>query len=134
MIPRIPVKKIMSQRLTTIDYQMNLKAVAAEMASQDVGSLLVTKDDQVVGIVTETDIVRRALAQNMDMNATKVEDLMSYPVYSIDEGESLDKAHEVMGEHHIRHLLVTQKGEPAGMLSVRNLLESVYEWAQKMKS
>ena len=134
MIPRISVKKIMSQRLSTIDYQMNLKSVAAEMASQDVGSLLVTKDSEVVGIITETDIVRRALAQNMDMNSTKVEELMSYPVYSIDEGESLDKAHEVMGEHHIRHLLVTQKGEPAGMLSVRNLLDSVYEWAQKMKS
>ena len=133
MIPRIPVKKVMSQRLATIDHQMNLKAVAMQMASQDVGSLLVTKDSEVVGIVTETDIVRRVLAQDIDLTATKVEEVMSYPVYSIDEGESLDKAHEMMGEHHIRHLLVTQDGKPAGVLSVRNLLESVYEWSQRIK-
>jgi CBS domain-containing protein len=133
MIPRIPVKKVMSQRLTTIDYRKDLKSVAKQMAALDVGSLLVTKDCEVVGIITETDIVRRALAQDVDLGSTKVEELMSYPVHSIDEGESLDRAHQVMGEHHIRHLLVTQEGKPAGVLSVRNLLESVYEWAQRMK-
>ena len=134
MIPRIPIKKVMSQRLATVDYRMDLKSVAKQMATLDVGSLLVTKDSEVVGIITETDIVRRALAQDVDLGSTKVEELMSYPVHSIDEGESLDLAHQVMGEHHIRHLLVTQGGKPAGMLSVRNLLESVYEWAQRMKS
>ncbi len=134
MIPRVPVKKVMSQRLTTIDHRMDLKFVAKQMASEDVGSLLVTKDSEVVGIITETDIVRRALAQDIDLGSTKVEELMSYPVHSIDEDESLDTAHQVMGEHHIRHLLVTQAGKPTGMLSVRNLLESVYEWAQRIKS
>lgn len=134
MIPRIPVKKIMSQRLAAIDHRINLMSVAKQMGSQDVGSLLVTKDSEVVGIITETDIVRRALAQDMDLNSTKVEEVMSYPVHSIDEGESLDKAHEIMGEHHIRHLLVTQGGKPAGMLSVRNLLEAVYEWANRLKT
>ncbi len=134
MIPRIPIKKVMSQRLATVDHRMNLKSVAKQMATLDVGSLLVTKDSEVVGIITETDIVRRALAREVDLGSTHVEELMSYPVHSIDEGESLDRAHEVMGEHHIRHLLVTQGGKPAGMLSVRNLLESVYEWAQRMKS
>ncbi len=134
MIPRIPIKKIMSQRLATIDHQMDLKSVAKQMASLDVGSLLVTKDSEVMGIITETDMVRRALAQDMDLIAVKVEEVMSYPVHSIDEEESLDRAHEVMGEHHIRHLLVTQGGKPSGVLSVRNLLESVYEWAQRMKS
>jgi signal-transduction protein with cAMP-binding, CBS, and nucleotidyltransferase domain len=134
MIPRISVKKVMSQRLATIDYQMNLKAVALQMAAQDVGSLLVTKDNEVVGIITETDIVRRVLARDMDFTSTKVEEVMSYPVYSIDEDESLDRAHEMMGEHHIRHLLVTQGGKPAGVISVRNLLESVYEWARRIRS
>ena len=134
MIPRIPIKKIMSQRLATIDHLMDLKSVAKQMASLDVGSLLVTKDSEVMGIITETDMVRRALAQDMDLIAVKVEEVMSYPVHSIDEEESLDRAHEMMGEHHIRHLLVTQGGKPSGVLSVRNLLESVYEWAQRMKS
>lgn len=134
MIPRIAVKKIMSQRLATIDHQGNLKAVAQQMASQDVGSLLVTKDGEVVGIITETDIVRRVLAKEVDLASARVDEAMSYPVYSIDEEESLDRAHELMGEHHIRHLLVTRSGKPAGMISVRNLLESVYEWARRVKS
>jgi len=114
MIPRIAVKKIMGQRLETIDHQGNLKAVAQPMASQDVGRLLVTKDGGVVGIMTETDVVRRVLASEMDLTSARVEEIMSYPVYSIDEEESLDQAHELMGEHHVRHLRVTCSGKPAG--------------------
>ena len=132
MIPRLSIKKVMRPRLATIDYQKDLKTVAKQMASENVGSLLVTKDDEVVGIITETDLVKRVLARDVDLAGTQVEEVMSYPVYSIDEEESLDKAHEVMGEHHIRHLLVTREGRPAGMISVRNILESVYEWALRM--
>ena len=132
MIPRLPIKKVMSPHLASVDYQKDLKTVAKQMAHQNVGSLMVTKDNEVVGIITETDIVRRVLARDVDMTAAQVEEVMSYPVYSIDEEESLDKAHEVMGEHHIRHLLVTREGKPAGMISVRNILEAVYEWALRM--
>lgn len=128
MIPRITIKKVMSPRLATIDYQKDLKTVAKRMASEDVGSLLVTKDDEVLGIITETDIVKRVLARDVDLTSTPVEEVMSYPVYSIDEGEFLERAHQMMGEHHIRHILVTRQGKPAGMISVRNILESVYDW------
>jgi predicted transcriptional regulator len=133
MIPRLTIKKIMSPRLVTIDYQKDLKTAAKQMACESVGSLVVTKDDEVVGIITETDIIRRVLARDVDLVATQVEEVMSYPVYSIDEDESLDKAHEVMGEHHVRHLLATREGKPSGMISVRNILDSVYEWTLRMK-
>jgi signal-transduction protein with cAMP-binding, CBS, and nucleotidyltransferase domain len=133
MIPRLTIKKIMSPRLVTIDYQKDLKTAAKQMACESVGSLVVTKDDEVVGIITETDIIRRVLVRDIDLTTIQVEEVMSYPVYSIDEDESLDKAHEVMGEHHVRHLLVTREGKPSGMISVRNILDSVYEWTLRMK-
>ncbi len=104
------------------------------MASLDIGSLLVTKDGEVLGIITETDIVRRALAMDVVLEKTAAEEAMSYPVYSIEETEPLATAHEVMGQHHIRHLMVTRAGEPVGMISVRNLLNAVYEWTIRMKS
>ena len=133
MIPRLTIKKVMRPNLVTIDHQKDLKTAAKQMACEGVGSLVVTKDDEVVGIITETDIIRRVLARDIDLTTIQVEEVMSYPVYSIDEDESLDKAHEVMGEHHVRHLLVTCEGKPAGMISVRNILECVYEWALRMK-
>jgi signal-transduction protein with cAMP-binding, CBS, and nucleotidyltransferase domain len=131
MIPQIPIKQVARFRLAAVSYENDLSSVAKEMASQEVGSLLVMKDGEVVGIITETDIVRRVLARNLDLASTHAEEIMSYPVFSLDEEELLEKAHQAMGEHNIRHILVTRGDKPVGVISVRNILESVFEWAQR---
>lgn len=101
------------------------------MTEKNVGSLLVKQDDNYVGILTDTDIVKKVLAKDLDPKKTTVEEIMSYPISSLDEETPLEKAQEMMGEHQIRHLLVTRDGKPIGVISVRSLLNAVYDWMLK---
>ena len=117
------VKEAMSHCVVTIDGQESLRVVAKRMAEVDLGSILVMSGGQVLGIITEADLVRRVLAREADPDALKAEEVMSAPVYAIDEGESLEQAREKMAGHRVRHLLVTSDGKPVGVISARNLLD-----------
>jgi|SRR3990172_5972675 len=133
MIPKIPVKKIMTQNLLSVGPITNVSAAAKLMAEKNVGSLLVKQDDNYVGILTDTDIVKKVLAKDLDPKKTAVEEIMSYPISSLDQEALLEEAQQIMGEQHIRHLLVTCDGQPVGMISVRSLLDAVYDSMLKMK-
>jgi len=132
MIPRLPIHKIMSRLLTSVPSGTTIQSAVQNMSEKDIGSLLIQKDDQYIGIITETDMVKKVMAKGLDPKTTLVDDVMSFPVYSIDENESLNTANEQMGEQKIRHLLVTSQEKPVGFLSVRNLLDSVYEWSVRI--
>ena len=132
MIPRIPVKKVMSTALHALPPQSPAAEAARLMCEKGVGSVLVSDGAQFIGILTETDLVRKVVAPGLDPSSQPIETLMSYPVMSIEEDELLNRANEIMGEHQIRHLLVTKDGVPVGMVTVRNLLSAVYDWALRI--
>lgn len=132
MIPRIPIKKVMSNALHALPPQATAAEAARVMDEKGVGSILIADGATFIGILTETDLVRKILARGMDPSSRTLESIMSYPVVAIEEDESLNRANEMMGEHQIRHLLVTRNGEPVGMVTVRNLLSSVYDWALRI--
>ena len=134
MVPRIPVKKIMAQNLLWVSPTTDVRSAARLMTEKNVGSLLVKQDENYIGILTDTDIVKKVLAMDRDPRKTTVEEIMSYPIASLDEEASLEQAQEMMGERQIRHLLVTRNGQAIGMISVRSLLDAVYDWMLKSKS
>lgn len=76
----------------------------------------------IVGIVTDTDLVRRALASDKDLNSLTVEEIMTSPLCSIEETRTVGDAHDMMGDLGVRHLGVTKGGEVVGVISVRDLL------------
>ena len=132
MIPRIPVKKVMSSALHALSLHAPVADAARLMAEKGVGSVLVMEGNTYIGILTETDLVRKILARGVDPSLEHVESVMSYPVLTIEEDETLNRANEIMGEHQIRHLLVTRQGNPVGIVTVRNLLSAVYDWALRI--
>jgi len=134
MIPRIPVKKIMAQNLLWVGPTTDVRSAAKLMTEKNVGSLLVKQDENYIGILTDTDIVKKVLAMDRDPQKTAVEEIMSYPISSLDAEAPLEEAQKMMGEHHIRHLLVTRHDRPVGMISVRSLLDAVYDWMLKSKN
>ncbi len=116
------VREVMSTQLVCVSPETTALAVSQLMAKRDIGSVLIKSGEQIVGIITEKDLIRKVLAAEVKAGEVKAEALMSSPVASVDQEISLEEAHRMMGEQNIRHLMVTAKGKPVGVISVRSWL------------
>jgi signal-transduction protein with cAMP-binding, CBS, and nucleotidyltransferase domain len=116
------VARIMTKDVKTVDPTTTVRSAAKRMKDARLGSLFVKKGTAIVGIVTDTDLVRRALATDKDLNSLTVEEIMTSPVCSIEETRTIGDAHDMMGDLGVRHLGVTKAGEVVGVISVRDLL------------
>lgn len=126
MIPRVPVGRVMSEKLFTVDQAESASRAAELMTEQGIGAVLITRDGEIIGIVSETDLVRKVLGKGTDPKEVSLESIMSYPPITIDEKEMLEQAYKLMGQNQIRHLVVTRKKEPCGVVSSRSFMESIY--------
>ena len=95
------------------------------MAEKRIGSLLVIEAGEMVGIVTETDVVRKVIAARLPANSTRVGAVMNYPLIQIDINRTVRDASRLMAEKRIRHLAVTEDNKVVGLLSVRDLVKMV---------
>jgi signal-transduction protein with cAMP-binding, CBS, and nucleotidyltransferase domain len=118
----LTLREMMTKNLKTISSSATVQEAARRMQQEKVGSLLVERDGQIVAIVTETDIVRKAVARGTDLGKEKVDAIMSTPVNAIDIQRTPQDAHDMMADLGVRHLAVTDKGKIMGLLSVRDLL------------
>ncbi len=112
----------MTSPVLSIDSKANVNDVTQLMEDKNVGSLLVTEGLEYIGIVTERDLTRKVLRQNLDTETTKVTDIMSSPIMTLDGGRPVTEANQFMADKKIRHLAVTDEGKIVGMLSVKDLV------------
>ena len=113
---------LMHREVETTTVDSTLREVAGRMGEKKIGSLLVEKDGKIVGIVSETDLSRKAVAHGLDPERTKVGDIMSSPIISIDVKGSAEDANDLMKSNGVRHLVVMDGEKVAGIISVRDLL------------
>jgi CBS domain-containing protein len=78
-----------------------------------------------VGIVTESDIVRKVIGEDRGHYQVSVESIMSSPVVGIEERRPITEAADLMNKHRTRHLGVTKAGILVGVVSVRDFLRPV---------
>ncbi len=123
-----PLAVIMNRRMRTVPADASLSQAAILMRDERTGALLVTEGGRHVGIVSETDLVRRGLAEHLDANVEPVRRIMSQPIISIEIDRTAHEASDVMAERGIRHLAVTEDHEIVGLLSVRDLLRYFKNW------
>jgi signal-transduction protein with cAMP-binding, CBS, and nucleotidyltransferase domain len=112
----------MNRNIQKIDHQASVQEAALRMKEKKIGALLVEKAGQYVGIITETDIVRKAAALGLDLKKETANSIMSGPVITLDQQCTPRDAHDLMGESGVRHLGVTQNGKIVGIVSVRDIL------------
>lgn len=109
--------------VVTIDPSATVEEASKLMLAESVGVLVVMREDEALGIISERDIVRRVVAQRGDAARAKVEDAMSAPVRTVDEDTTTHEALALMHEGRFRHLPVVDcQGRVVAMLSVRDLL------------
>ncbi len=123
-----PLGVMMSRSLRSIPPDASLLEAARLMRDSKIGALLVEDREQFVGVVSETDLVRKAMAGGEDPLGQPVKSVMSSPIITIEIDRSAHDASDQMAEHGIRHLAVTQDGEIVGMISVVDLLRYFKNW------
>jgi signal-transduction protein with cAMP-binding, CBS, and nucleotidyltransferase domain len=128
------VAQIMTKRPKSIGPKVSIASAAKTMRQARVGSLFVKKGKHLVGIVTDTDIVRRAVASGKPLSKLTVEKIMTTPVCTIEGRESVDDAQTMMADLGVRHLGVTKNGEIMGVISVRDVLSFYKRYAQSKLS
>ncbi len=116
------VADYMSHEVRSIHLEASLKEAGRLLQKYKVGSLLVDDGKRYVGIITDTDLSRKGVAQGLDPEATRVKKCMSRPVISIEDNEPLQEAVRLMKSKGIRHLAVTEDNTIIGVLSVSDVL------------
>jgi len=96
---------------------------AALMASKNIGSLLIGEGDQVVGIVTERDIVRKMAAAGRSPMETVVREIMDAPVHYVHTRHTNEECMALMTERRLRHLPVLEEGKLIGLVSIGDLVK-----------
>ena len=120
-----PLGLLMATSTATIGSEESMFAAAVQMTERRIGSLLTMEAGALVGVVTESDLVRKGLATNVDPGKTRISAVMSSPLLTIDVNCSIRDASQVMAERGVRHLGVSEHGKIVGMLSIRDLLKMV---------
>ena len=111
------VKDLMTKRTLTIDSQSTVFEAAQLMSQKGVGDLIVVENEMPVGIVTESDFVRRLVAKQRPFD-TKVSDVMTKPLITISPDASIKEAARKMVKHGIRRLPVLKDHRLMGILVV----------------
>jgi len=119
-----PIKSFMvpSEKFVTVERGTDVQTAAGIMRDRRINSLFVTNGKEIIGILTDTDMVRRVVAAEVDFLTTTAEKIMSAPILTIEGDKSVLDASDLMAQTRVRHLGVTQDGKLIGMISVRDIL------------
>ena len=122
------VAEYMSPDVRSVHRSATIKEAGRLLQKWKVGSLLVDDGSRYIGIITDTDLSRKAVAKGLDPNTTTVTACMTKALVTIEDSEALSEALALMKKNGIRHLPVTEDGTIIGVLSVADLLRA-YETA-----
>jgi CBS domain-containing protein len=115
------VEEIMTRDLRTVDASDSVVDAARVMNEADIGDVVVVSGGQVRCIVTDRDIVVRAIAEGRDPQSTSVGDVCTSDLETIEPGASIDDAVRRMRESDVRRLPVVKDGRPVGIVSLGDL-------------
>ncbi len=98
----------------------NVYEVAVKMKNLDCGAIPICENDQLLGMITDRDIVVRGVAEKRP-NSTKVTDIMSEHLITADPGMSIDDAANLMANHQIRRLPIVENNRLVGICALGDL-------------
>ena len=115
------VDECMCCNVTSVKPDTTLRECAKIMSNDDIGCVPVCNDNELVGIITDRDIVLRAVAENKDVNTLTAKDIMTINPYTCECGCDIDEAEKVMSEFQIRRIPIMENGKIVGMLTLGDL-------------
>jgi CBS domain-containing protein len=122
----------MTEKVELIDPNTTIRDVAKRMRADNIGALPVGENDRLIGMVTDRDIVVRAVAENLSAGNTSARDVMSEHVYWCFDDADVEKAAETMAKHQVRRLpVINHDKRLVGIVSLADLGRSAERAATK---
>jgi CBS domain-containing protein len=128
------VVKDKKANILSVDYHTTIKEAIDLMVSKKIGAILVEKDDRIVGIWTERDLLRNMSLPGFDPKRSLIGKHMSSPLHSASHDTTIIALCDMFLGLFIRHVLIEKDGEYVGLLSIGDVLRaSLLEQDQKIK-
>ena len=105
------VQQIMHKNVHLADPNMTIRDAARAMRADNIGALPIGENDRLIGMITDRDIVMRAVAEDRSAGNTSVRDVMSEGICYCYEDDDVKQAAKVMAEHQVRRLPVLNRGK-----------------------
>ncbi|HYB85028.1 MAG TPA: CBS domain-containing protein [archaeon] len=122
------VADFMSKHIVTSNPEEHISQIAASMRRHNVGSIVIMKNQRLVGILTERDFVRIVEKVGMLLKEDLAKHFMAKPVITVQTSAPIADAMKLMQTNHIRHLVVLDKDlRMVGMISARDLVQAAQE-------
>ena len=130
----LKAKDLKNQEVHTIEWDHTVFEALVVMSSKNVGALPVVKHGEVVGIISERDYARKLILKGLSSVTTKVHEVMSAPVITVNGHKTIEECMNIMTNSHLRHLPVVEHGKLRGLLSIGDLVkEAIAEQADLIK-
>lgn len=113
------LKDIVNYTIITSDINSSLENISKTMKEADIGFMPITKDNIIIGVITDRDIVVRGLANNID----ELNNLISTNIISIDITSSIDEVLEQYSKNKVKRVLVKENDKYIGVLSISDILK-----------
>ncbi len=114
-------RELLAKEPVTVQCAMTLRDAAGLMDTANVGALLVMDGARLVGVVTDRDIVVRAVAGAYPSDS-RIDSVMSMDIVTVDADADVHEAYKILGSHGVRRLPVLEGDRIVGMLTVDDLL------------
>ena len=121
-VDELNVKYLMTKNVISLPVEQSVADIAVEMAKNDISAILLKSEEKFVGIVTDRDIMKKVVARGLNPRSVRAGKVMSSPLISISENESVQEAAEKMRDNKIRRLVIKNKGNVVGIISESDII------------
>ena len=124
-----PVSKYTNPELTVVASEVTVTDAAKVMTDERIDSILVFENDEVIGIVTNKDILTDVVAKGLDPSKTTIKEITHQPIIKIHKDAKVKEAIEIMSKNNIRRLVVTDDKRTIGTISRKKMIGDLHDYS-----
>lgn len=123
-MPELKVKDLMVKEVTLVEPEMTIDQVAKEMRKLRAVCAVVTEKKKPIGIITESDIIKKVVAKNKLPKEVKARQIMSTPILTTNPEQEITSVARLMRDKYVRQLPVIQAGKIKGIIHSRDITKA----------
>jgi CBS domain-containing protein len=116
------IKDVMNRNVIAVKPETSVREAAKVMAKYHIGSLIILEENRIAGIITEGDILRKVIVEGKDLDETKVRDIMTEKVFTIEPDKTIEDAVRLMMEKKIKKLPVIENEKLVGIITASDIM------------